>query len=75
MFLSARQAHATFAHVGIVAVGRCADEIVRPCQLGHFDDFRTACIGFAIGDIFGNGASEQVNILLYHADLLAQTGQ
>ena len=76
LFLPAGQAHAAFAHDGVITLRHRPDEIVRAGDLGHFLDISVvAIIAGTKADIATDGVGEQEGVLRHDAHLRAQGGQ
>src|SRR5699024_1393654 len=72
LFLAAGEAGAAVAHVGVVSVGERFDKIVDVGFFCRADDLLHGSFRFSVGDVLPDGAAEQVDLLLYDADLAAQ---
>ena len=76
LFLPAGQAHAAFAHDGVITLRHRPDEIVRAGDLGHFLDISVVAITAGTKtDVAADGVGEQEGILRHDAHLRAQGGQ
>ena len=76
LLLPAGQAHAAFAHDGVITLRHRPDEIVRAGDLGHFLDISVvAIIAGTKTDVAADGVGEQERILRHDAHLRAQGGQ
>ena len=75
LLLPARKLDAALTDIGVVAVLQCADKAVGSGQTGGLLDLGAGRTGAAVGDVLRHGAAEQIDILLHHADGLAQAAQ
>ena len=73
--LAAGQAHAAFAHFGLVAVVERADEVVRLGGAGRFAHFLVAGAFAAEADVVGGAAAEDHGFLRHQRDRAAQVIQ
>src|SRR5699024_11564931 len=72
LVLASGDAGAAFTHVVVVSVGQRFDKIVDVGFFCRADDLLHGSFRFSVGDVFPDGAAEQVDLLLYDADLAAQ---
>ena len=63
MLLTRRQPRAPFADARIIAVRQVQDHVVNPSQFCRRDDEVARRIGFEAGDIAGDGAVQQIDVL------------
>jgi hypothetical protein len=70
--LAARQARASLAQDGVVALGQPRDEVVRVGGLRRRDDLVHRRVELAVANVVGDRAREQQRLLEDHADLVAQ---
>ena len=73
--LATGEALAAFAEGRVVAVGQCADEVVRVGFAGGLDDFVAGGADFSVADIFGDGAIEEEDVLADERELRAEVGE
>ena len=72
LLLPARELDTPLAHEGIIPFGQPGDEFVRPGQPRGLPHLFGGGAGHAVGNVVKDGAGEQVDILLHHADVFAQ---
>src|SRR5690625_228560 len=70
--LPARQGHPALAQYRLVAIPEGGDEVVRLRRPGRGDNLLAAGVGLPEGDVLGDGAREEEDVLLDDRDLLAQ---
>ena len=63
---------APLPHLGLVAFGQVADELVHTGAPGRFADLGGGGVGQTIGDVVGDRPVEEVDVLLHEANRLAQ---
>src|SRR6266568_933612 len=66
------QLRAALAQLGLIAVGKTRDEVVRVGGSGGFDDLRLRRLQPPIADVVADRAGEKLRDLEYDADLLPQ---
>src|SRR5699024_3659058 len=72
LVLASGDAGAAFTHVVVVSGGQRFDKIVDVGFFCRADDLLHGSFRFSVGDVLPDGAAEQVDLLLYDADLAAQ---
>ena len=72
LLLSAGKLHSAFAHIGLIAIIKLMDKLVRASKLRRFNDLLIGCIRLAVENIVVNRSGEKVNVLLHNADVAAQ---
>ena len=73
--LSAGQAHAAFAQIGVVALRQFADESVRLCRAGGLDHLVVGGLGPAVADVVHRAGGKDDGVLRHQPDAPAQFGQ
>src|SRR5207237_1274910 len=73
--LSAGQGQASFAHLGVVAVGHPRDELVRVGEPRRIDDLLFGSVGPPVCDVLPYRAAEEDGVLQYETDLVAHALQ
>ena len=73
--LAAAEPHASLADQGLVAVGQTLDELGGVGGLGGLGDPRLGCPAIAIGDVLGDRAVEEEDILLDDAQQLGDSSR
>ena len=72
LFLSAGEPCSTFAYIGVVTVRQGHNEIMNvgtPCCV--YDFFHESS-RLSVGDIFLDGSTEQINVLLDNSDIIPE---
>ena len=75
LFLPAGKLDSAFAYIGIIPVFQLPHKAISTGQPGGGNDLLPRGTRLAVSDVFGHRAAEQVNILLHHANGIAQAAQ
>ncbi len=75
LLLPTGQLYPALADVGVVTVWQTHDEVVSVGVFGSSDDLLLRGVQLAVADVVGHAAGEEIDILLHHADVLAQRAE